>query len=530
MSFDLTHYPYPSQRRVILGQRGAVATSQPLATLAGMEMFWAGGNAIDAAIATAIALTVVEPTANGIGSDAFALVWDGDKLHGLNGSGKSPGGLTPDKVGATLPHLGWLTVTVPGAVSAWYALWERWGRLPFERLFEPGIRYAEDGYAVSPVTSQAWQQAESLYLPRREPEFEAFKALFFAGDRAPQPGEIWGSLGHGQTLREIARTGTASFYRGALAQAIAEYSDQTSGLITLEDLASHEPQWVEPIATDYRGYQIWEMPPNTQGIATLIALNILEGFDMSAVPRDSVESFHRQIEAMKLAFADTYAHIADPNWMQVSVESLLDKAYAKRRRSLIQSQAIPLANSGLPRGGTVYLAAADEQLMVSFIQSNYVGFGSGILVPGTGIALQNRAFGFSLDSTHPNHLAPYKRPFNTIIPGFMSREGRGLASFGLMGGPMQPQGHVQVAVNLIDYGLNPQAALDAPRWRFIDRDRVWVEAGVTPEIIQGLQAKGHQIEIAPANQFGKGQIIFRPNNTVFIAASESRADGLALAY
>lgn len=528
MSFDLTHYPYPSQRRVILGQRGAVATSQPLATLAGMEMFWAGGNAIDAAIATAIALTVVEPTSNGIGSDAFALVWDGDKLHGLNGSGKSPAGLTLDKVGKTIPDLGWLTVTVPGAVSAWYALWERWGRLPFERLFEPGIRYAEEGFAVSPITAQAWQTAESIYLPQTEPEFQAFKSVFFPGDRAPQPGEIWRSLEHSQTLREIALTGTESFYRGALAQAIAQFSAQTGGLITLDDLASHEPEWVEAIATDYRGYQIWEMPPNTQGIATLIALNILEGFEMGAIPRDSVESFHRQIEAMKLAFADTYAHVADPDWMRVSAESLLDKAYAHRRRDLIQSQAIPLADPGLPQGGTVYLAAADEQLMVSFIQSNYAGFGSGILVPGTGIALQNRALGFSLDPAHPNHLAPLKRPFHTIIPGFISQNGRGLAPFGVMGAPMQPQGHVQVVVNLIDYGLNPQAALDAPRWRFIDRDRVWVEAGVAPEIIQGLQAKGHQIEIAPTSQFGKGQIIFRQNE-VLIAASEPRADGLAIA-
>jgi gamma-glutamyltranspeptidase/glutathione hydrolase len=525
---NLTNYPYSSGRRVVLGKRGAVATSQPLATLAGMEMLWAGGNAVDAAVAMAIALTVVEPTFNGIGGDAFALVWDG-KLHGLNASGRSPQALTQEQFAGMdqIPRYGWLSVTVPGAVSAWHSLWQRWGRLSFEQLFEPAIRYAEEGYPVSPEIALAWERAESLFLPLKQPEFQPFKQVFFAADRAPRAGEIWRSEVHAETLRTIAHSHGESFYRGKLAEQIAAFAAETGGLLTQADLATHQADWVAPMGTDYRGTTVWEIPPNTQGIAALMALNILEGVDLAAYPRESGASYHWQIEAMKLAFADTYRHISDPDWMELESHHLLSKDYANDRRRLIQDAAIPVAEPGLPQGGTVYLAAADPDLMVSFIQSNYLGFGSGILVPGTGIALQNRATGFVLEPGHPNQVAPRKRPFHTIIPAFLTRNGQPLGPFGVMGGPMQPQGHLQVVVNLVDYGMNPQAALDVPRWQFVRDNFVFLEATVSPQIATALSERGHRIQ--SGNFFGRGQIILRENG-VLIAASEPRSDGIALAW
>ena len=527
---NLNDYPYPSARRVVMGKRCAVATSQPLATLAGMEMFWAGGNAVDAAIAMAIALTVVEPTSNGIGSDAFALVWDG-KLHGLNASGRSPQKLTLDLFAGMdkIPSFGWLCVTVPGAVSAWRSVSERWGKLPFEQLFEPAIRYAEEGFPVSPVTAQAWKRAAGVYLPLMGAEFDPFKEVFFPGNRAPGVGEVWGSALHAKTLKAIAQSGGDSFYQGEIAQQIADFAADTGGFLTTTDLAKHQADWVEPISVEYRDFTVWEIPPNTQGIAALMALNILEGFDITQYPRESVESYHLQIEAMKIAFADIHRHVTDPQFMEVAVEHLLNKAYAAERRQLIGEQAIPLAQPGLPKGGTVYLAAADGELMVSFIQSNYQGFGSGILIPGTGIALQNRGVGFSLSAGHPNQVAPGKRSFHTIIPGFLTQSGQPLGPFGVMGGPIQPQGHLQVVVNLADYGMNPQAALDAPRWQFISGKTVLLEQTVPRHVVLALAERGHNIQLsADGGQFGKGQIILR-NEGVLVAASEPRGDGLALA-
>jgi gamma-glutamyltranspeptidase / glutathione hydrolase len=512
-----------------MGRRYAAATSQPLATLAGMEMFWAGGNAVDAALAMAIALTVVEPTSNGIGSDAFALVWDG-QLHGLNASGKSPERLTADQVASLshMPQLGWLPVTVPGAVSAWRSLWERWGKLPFEQLFEPAIRYATEGFPVSPETARAWAAVEALFGSQTKPIFQPFKQTFFAGDRAPAAGEVWGSTAHADTLREIATTAGESFYRGKLAERMAAFAAETGGLLSLEDLATHQPMWVQPISTTYRDLTVWEIPPNGQGIAALMALNILEGFDLARTPCDSVESYHRQIEAMKLAFADVQAHVADPDWMTVATHQLLDKEYAATRRGLIGDRAIS-AQTGLLTGGTVYLAAADSDLMVSFIQSNYEGFGSGVLIPGTGIALQNRGMGFSLQPGHPNQVGPSKRPFHTIIPAFLTQGDQPLGPFGVMGAHMQPQGHLQVVVNLQDYGMNPQAALDAPRWQFVSGRAVLLEQTVPRSVALGLSDRGHDIQtMAEGRRFGKGQIILRQNGTL-IAASEPRADGIAIA-
>lgn len=529
LNYSLTNYPYPGARRVVLGRNYAAATSQPLATLAGMEMFWAGGNAVDAAIAMAIALTVVEPTSNGIGSDAFALVWDG-QLHGLNASGRSPQGLPIDAFAEfeQVPSLGWLPVTVPGAVSAWRALWQRWGKLPFEQLFGPAIRYAEQGFPVSPETGRAWRAAESVFGPRTDPALQPFKQVFFPDGQAPRVGAIWGSPAHAATLREIAATGGESFYRGKLAAQMAEFATTTGGWLSVEDLADHQVQWVQPISTDYRDLTVWEIPPNGQGIAALMALNLLEGIELSRYPRESVMSLHWQIEAMKLAFADVHQHVTDPDWMQVQATDLLSKAYAERRRSLIQHQAL-LAQADLPTSNTVYLAAADQNLMVSFIQSNFEGFGSGILIPGTGIALQNRGVGFRLDPQHPNHVAPGKRPFHTIIPGFLTQGKQPLGPFGVMGGHMQPQGHVQVVVNLVDYGLNPQAALDAPRWQFTSGKTVWLEPGVPPSVVLELMERGHDVQlVAERRLFGKGQMILRQDKAL-VAASEPRADGLALA-
>ena len=534
---NLSDYPYSSQRRVVMGRRGAVATGQPLATAAGMEMLHSGGNAVDAAVAMAITLTVVEPTANGIGSDAFALVWDGS-LYGLNGSGKSPQNLTKKTFCGMQSPYGWLPVTVPGAVSAWRALWERWGRLSFERLFEPAIRYAEEGYPVSPVVAEYWKRAEQIYLPLNDTIFTPLKDVFFRNNRAPAAGEIWGSAAHAETLREIARTGGESFYKGKLAERIANYAAETGGFLTQEDLVAHQTDWVTPISTEYHGLTVWEMPPNTQGIAALMALNILENFDISQYARESVESYHLQIEAMKLAFADVKQYVADADFMEVGVEELLDKNYGKKRAKLITEKAISLAAPGLPKGGTVYLAAADGDLMVSFIQSNYMGFGSGVVVAGTGIALQNRGFGFSFEQGHPNEYSPGKRAYHTIIPGFLTREGVPVGPFGVMGGPMQPQGHLQVVANMADYEMNPQAALDAPRWQFIEGNLVLVESGVAESIIEGLQRRGHDVrlgdlndgsDVAETGQFGRGQIIVRENG-VFVAGSEPRADGLAIAW
>ncbi|MGB3201152.1 MAG: gamma-glutamyltransferase family protein [Nodosilinea sp.] len=526
---SLSHYPYGSTRRVVMGCRQATATSQPLAAQAGMEMFLAGGNAVDAALAMAIALTVLEPTSNGIGSDAFALVWDG-QLHGLNGAGQSSQTLPLDQVLALeqMPQLGWLPVTTPGAVSTWRSLWERWGQLPFEQLFGPAIHYAEAGFPVAPETARAWQSAAQLFLAQTDPVFAPLQQVFFRGGRAPRAGEIWASPAHGATLREIAATGGESFYTGALAERMAAFAAETGGWLTQADLSTHRAEWVPPICTTYRDLTVWEMPPSGQGIAALMGLNLLEGFDLARYPRDSVESYHQQIEAMKLAFADVHAHVADPAWMTVTQAQLLDKAYAAQRRQLIGDRA-RLAQTGLPQGGTVYLAAADHDLMVSFIQSNFEGFGSGILVPGTGIALQNRGRGFSLQPGHPNQIGPGKRPFHTIIPAFLSRGDQPLGPMGLIGGPMQPQGHLQVVVNLEDYNMNPQAALDAPRWQFLAGQNVALERSVPHALGLGLSDRGHSVQIGlEGRQFGKGQLILR-HQGLLIAASDPRADGLAIA-
>ena len=537
---SLEHYPYPSQRMPTIAVNGVVATGQPLAAQAGLAVLRRGGNAVDAAVATAITLTVVEPTSNGIGGDAFALVWDGSRLHGLNGSGRAPAALTPDVVRQAghdvMPGRGWLAVTVPGAPRAWRDLHERWGRLPFDELFHDAIRYGEEGYPLSPVLASGWRRAIAAYRTFSGPEFAGWMPTFAPSGFASAPGAVWASLGHAQTLREIARSGTESFYRGALAERIAAFAAETGGLITLEDLAAHASTWVDPLTTNYRGYDVWEIPPNGQGMAALVALNILEGFELGRYPRDSTESLHLQIEAMKLAFADAQRYIGDPAFQSDAPErlwtALLDKGYAAKRRGLVEETAT-LHSHGEPlHGGTVYLCTADRDgLMVSMIQSNYQGFGSGVVVPGTGMALHNRGNGFTLEDNHPNRLAPGKRPFHTIIPGFLTRDGEAVGPFGVMGGHMQPQGHLQMVVNMVDYGMNPQASLDAPRWMWTKGLAVALEHSVPAHVIRGLVQRGHAVTVPPDSVgFGRGQIIRRLPSGAYAAGSEPRTDGAAVGY
>jgi len=531
------HYPYPSRRMPVLAARGVVATSEPLAAQAGLAMLQRGGNAVDAALATAIALTVVEPTSNGIGGDAFALVWDGSTLHGLNGSGRAPATHTPELFARqgldAVPAAGWLPVTVPGAPATWRDLHARFGKLPFATLFEPAIAYAAQGYPVGPVTAQGWARAHEVYARRTEaPEFAPWFDTFAPGGRAPRPGDIARLPDHAATLRAIAASGADDFYHGELARRIADFAAATGGYLTRDDLAAHTSTWVDPISTNYRGYDVWEIPPNGQGVAALAALNILEGFDLAAHPRESVQSYHLQIEAMKLAFSDAFRYVADPVKADVPTKGMLDKAYAAERRALIGERALEPAPGTPPRGGTVYLCAADgDGLMVSYIQSNYMGFGSGIVVPDTGIALQNRGAGFTLEPGHPNQVAPGKRPYHTIIPAFLTRGGQAVGPFGVMGGYMQPQGHLQMVVNTVDYGMNPQTSLDAPRWQWLHGKNVEVEMAASRHIIAGLDARGHHIAVqASVAGFGRGQIIWRLPNGAYVAGSEPRADGCAVGY
>ncbi|NLA58560.1 MAG: gamma-glutamyltransferase [Firmicutes bacterium] len=520
-----------------MGRRGAVASSHPLAAQIGIEVLAEGGNAVDAAVAVAAALTVLEPTSNGLGSDAFAIVWDGEQLHGLNASGRSPKELTLEIVRnhsqlqdgkPTIPPTGWLPVTVPGAVSAWAALNKRFGSMPLSRLMEPAAKYAEEGHPVPPMIAHYWSFAE-----KRFKDNEDFRRTFLPGGRAVRAGEIFTCPDQARTLRLIGESKGEAFYRGELADAIVDYAAKTGGFLTKEDLAQHEPEWVKPVSINYRGYDIWEIPPNGQGIAALLALNILEGFELASYPHLSSAHLHLVIEAMKLAFADVYRYVADPQFTDIPLAGLLSKDYAEKRRSLIDSEkALPAPEPGDPTGDTVYLCTADSDgRMVSFIQSNYMGFGSGVVVPGTGISLQNRGCGFSLEDGHPNVYAPGKRPFHTIIPSFITKDGIPLAAYGVMGADMQPQGHMQVVSSIVDFRLNPQAALDAPRVRVLGQGRVAVEPTVNPEVVRELAKLGHSVYIEPEMAgFGGGQMIWRdPETGVYITGSEPRKDGQALA-
>ncbi|HLR15548.1 MAG TPA: gamma-glutamyltransferase [Bacillota bacterium] len=523
--------PYPIKRNASYARNGMVATSQPLASQAGLDIMKKGGNAIDAAIATAACLTVVEPTSNGIGGDAFALVWTKGELHGLNGSGKSPASITIDAVKKaghdSMPRYGWYPVTVPGAPSAWAELSRRFGKLPFREVLQPAIDYAENGFPVSPTLSKYWQRAFRIFNEQLQgEEFANWFATFAPKGRAPLPGEIWASQYHARALRLIAETNAASFYTGDIAENIVSFSKKYGGFITKEDLAAHKPEWVDPISVQYKGYDVWELPPNGQGIIALQALNILKGYDWTE--KEMTDTYHTQIEAIKLAFADGLAYVTDPEKMTHTVDELLNESYAKERSNLIGDHAKEHTPGELAKGGTIYLCTADgDGNMVSFIQSNYMGFGSGLVVPGLGITLQNRGHDFSLDPSHANALEGGKKTFHTIIPGFLTKGKEAVGPFGVMGGLMQPQGHVQVIMNTIDFTLNPQAALDAPRWKWTTGNQVEVEHRFHHHIAEELAQKGHDVKyVVEPNNFGRGQIIWRdPKSGVLIGGSDSRTDG-----
>jgi gamma-glutamyltranspeptidase/glutathione hydrolase len=505
--------------------RNMVCTSQPLAAQAGLQMLARGGNAVDAALAAAITLTVVEPTMNGIGSDAFAILWDGRELHGLNASGRSPAAWSPEyfKAHDSMPTHGWDAVTVPGCVSAWVALSERFGKLPFVDLFEPGIAHARHGWIVPPIVAASWSGAVQSLGGSAD-----FRSAFTPNGRAPRVGETFVFEAQARSLERIAATNGEAFYRGDLAEAIAAHARDTGGVMTEQDLAAHQADWVKPIQQTYRGFTLHEIPPNGQGIAALLMLGMLENLDISCHAVDSAASIHLQLEAMKLAFADGHRYVSDPNARDIEYSQLLDSSYLAERSKKIDLSRANTPAFGTPGPGeTVYLTAADDSgMMISFIQSNYMGFGSGVVVPDTGISLQNRGAGFTLEEGHPNRVDGGKRPYHTIIPAFITRDGQPVMSYGVMGGPMQPQGHAQMMIRMFDYGQNPQAACDAPRWQVFPGNVVGVEAGVSPGVMDDLRARGHDVQTMPPARFGGGQLIYKLDDG-YCGASDWRKDGQA---
>jgi gamma-glutamyltranspeptidase/glutathione hydrolase len=507
-----------------------VSTSQPLACQAGLSMFRKGGNAVDAAIATAITLTVVEPVNNGIGSDAFAIVFDGKKLIGLNASGKSPAAWILDHFSKykTMPLLGWDSVTIPGAVSAWVALSKKYGQLDFKELFEPAIRYAEKGFLISPITAKLWKQLAVMYKSSKFPEFHN---TFLPAGRAPKPGELFKNPDQAETLRKIADTDGESFYSGDLAKKIVDHATNTGGLITLEDLEKHEVLWETPLSIEYKGVSLHELPPNGQGLAALIMLGILKNYDLTQYEPDSPQSIHLQLEAMKLAFSDAYRYISDKNFLEFDPSLIISPYYLDKRTTLIDPHKAQQFNFGAPQtGDTVYLTTADaDGMMVSYIQSNYLGFGSGIVIPGTGISLQDRGNGFNLIDDHPNQVGPEKRPYHTIIPAFVTKNREPVMSFGVMGGSMQPQGHAQMMIRVFEFEQNPQAAIDAPRWRIMQGLQVNLEPDFNKDTQNSLKHMGHQVYNGHYFEFGGGQIIYKLEDG-YLAASDHRKDGQAVGY
>jgi len=534
MNFDWQN-PYRTTRIPVFA-RNVVATSQPLAAQAGLRTLARGGNAVDAAIAAAATLALTEPVSNGLGSDCFAIVWDGARLHGLNASGPAPAAWNrayfERKHHGAIPMRGWDSVTVPGCVAGWAALHEKLGSLPFAEVLEPAIEYAERGYAVSPVVQRKWAAQADMLRP-----MPGFAEHFLPRGRAPAIGERFVLKGALDTLRRIADTAGRDFYEGETAHKLVAHAQAHDAAMTLSDLRNFAPQWVTPLSQEYRGYTVHQIPPNGQGIAALIALGILKQFDLVARPVDHPDTQHLMIEAMKLAFADVYAHVGDPAHMRIQAEHLLAPDYLEQRARLIDMRRAQSYTSGhAPQGGTVYLTAADRNgMMVSFMQSNYMGFGSGVVVPGTGVSLQNRGFGFSMQAGHPNEVAGGKRPFHTIIPAFLTRDGAPVMSFGVMGGNMQPQGHLQTLVRMLDFGQQPQAACDAPRWRWQQGLSVDVESTMATGLREALGARGHILvgQDDPSKDFGSGQFIWRlgdPAVDGYVAASDSRRDGLAAGF
>ena len=541
MNFDW-HNPYPSVRTPVFA-RNLVATSQPLAAQAGLRMLQAGGNAVDAAVAAAAVITMTEPCSNGLGADNFAIVWDPSarQLLGLNSSGTAPADWSldyfrrryGDDTAHNRPQRGWDTVTVPGAAAGWALLHRRLGRLAFGDVLAPAIEYAERGFAVSPIVHDKWQRAVPLLK-----DGPGWAEHFMPKGRVPAVGEHFVLSGAARTLKLLARDGGAAFYHGEIAEAIERHARATGGALTARDLAAYwdfvqQAGWVDTISTPFHGHELHEIPPNGQGIAALACLGILRHTALAEYAVDSADWQHVAIEAMKLAFADTYAHVGRPAHDDGVVGRNVDDDYLAQRARLIDMRRAQAPGAGTPpRGGTIYLATADASgMMVSLIQSNYMGFGSGVVVPGYGISLQNRGHNFSMDPASPNVVAPGKRPFHTIIPGFLMKDGAPQMSFGVMGGNMQPQGHVQTLVRMLLAQQQPQAACDAPRWKVMSGLDIEVEAAIPLAVVEELARRGHRITRANDSymDFGSGQFIWRlgdPSVDGYVAASDSRRDGL----
>lgn len=536
---DLSSHSSMTSRYPIMSTNGMVCTSSALASQAGLDMLKRGGNAVDAALATAITLTVTEPTNNGVGSDAFAIIWMNNKMYGINGSGNAPVNINAEEIASKksedgkIPCFGWTPVMVPGAPKTWYNIWERFGSLPFEELFEPAIKYAGEGFPIGAHMTETWGNSslfryKEKYINR--PEFEEFYKHFSVNGEIPKPGTILKMPELAASLRLIAKTGTDAFYKGEIAKKIVSECERYGGYLTMSDFTNYNTSWVNPISVNYRGYDVWEIPPNGQGIVTLMALNILKNYNIKTM--DQTEAKHVQMEAVKLAFSDALQYITDPSCMNVDYNSFLHEEYGKKRAKEIKDKAISPTISEPPRSGTVYLCTADKYgNMVSMIQSNYMGFGSGILVKGTGITLQNRGHDFSLDPKHVNYLRPGKKTYHTIIPGFITKDGKAVGPFGVMGGYMQPQGHVQILVNMIDCKMNPQMALDEARWQWVKDKEFIIEPHFPYYTANRLMQKGHEIKVeAKTDTFGRGQIILRREDGVLVGATESRADSNIACY
>lgn len=526
--------PHHSQREPVLG-REVVATSVPVAASAGLSILGKGGTAADAAVATAACMTVVEPTTNGLGGDAFALLWDGTRVHGFNGSGRSPASLEIAAFAGLrrMPTAGWLPVTVPGQIALWADLWRRHGRLPFAELLAPAIRLAKEGYLLSPQTAALWKRAAGTLASRAD-----WRETFLFDGKPPAAGELVRLPGHARTLEAIASSEGEAFYQGEIAQAIDRASRSEGGFLRASDLAAHETLAADPISIEYRGARLHEIPPNGQGLAALVALGVLRHFDLAGLDPDCPDVLHLEIEAVKLGFADAHRHVADPRFVDRSPEALLDADRLRDLAARIDPAKAQAFDAGVPKpGGTILLCTADrEGRCVSFIQSNYTGFGSGVVIPEWGIAMQNRGACFHLEPSHPNAIAPDKRPYHTIIPALATpadasaSPAAGLMAFGVMGGFMQPQGHVQVFSRVRDHGWNPQAALDAPRFQWTRDLEVSIEPGFSDETYADLERRGHRVTRAADRSiaFGRGQAIHALEQG-WCAGSDPRADGQAVA-
>lgn len=521
----------PAPSRAPVYARNMVATSQPLAAQAGLRMLAAGGNAVDAALAAAMALTVVEPTGCGLGSDAFAIIFDGKRLHGLNASGRAPEAWTPAYFAGRerMPQSGWDSVTVPGAVGGWIALWKRFGSMPLAAIAGPAIGYARDGFPVSPGIAFRWAFEANIHSGG-----PGFAEAFLIDGRAPRAGETFRLPAIARSIEAIVATEGETFYRGELAARIVAEARAHGGAMTEADLASETAEWVDTVSVDFAGASVHEIPPNGHGIAALIALGIAERAGIGSRPVDDIETLHVSIEAIKLAMADAAEYVADPASLRLRPLDLVDPSYLAERARLIDRDRAGDPGHGVPGpGGTVYLAAGDAAgMMVSFIQSNFMGFGSGVVVPGTGISLQNRGAGFTLRPGHANTVGPRKRPAHTIIPGFvLDKGGRALMAVGVMGGPMQPQGHLQLLIRTLVYGQDPQVAIDAPRWRVIGGRKLACEPGFDPRLIEGLRARGHEIVEPPDGvfAFGGAQIVMRCKEG-YVGGSDPRKDGQAVGF